>query len=108
MKVVTLRCEQLSCCLMQSVSRSGIGYCLSHVTCLRQFKNSIFQMRQEFQNHLHLYLTDYYNFVCTVILLLLTIYVVNVNISPNMTFTPIVIFGLTWTYFYYQEKKLLP
>ena len=45
--------------------------------------------------HLHLYLTNYYNFVCTITLLLLTtcLTLVNCSIFANMTFTPIVIFG---------------
>ena len=46
-------------------------------------------------NHLYLYLTNYYIFVCTFTLFLLTIClaILNASIFSNMTFTPIVLFG---------------
>ena len=46
-------------------------------------------------NHWHLYVTNDYIFVCTVILLLLTVglNLVKANISWNTTFTTMVIFG---------------
>ena len=42
-------------------------------------------------NHWHLYVTNYYTFVCTITFLLLTVCLTSVkaNISPNITFTTI-------------------
>ena len=90
----TLRCKLYSNWLTQNVSNSGIGYLLSHMYEIGMIIPFSKQYRYV-TSHLHLYVTNYYIFVCTISLLLLImcLTLVNADISRNTTFTTIVIFG---------------
>ena len=95
--VVMLRCKLFSDWLTQNVTNSGMAYhfVMSDLS-LQLTRNSVFSKQyRDITNHLHLYVNNYYIFVCTVTLLLLgtCLTLVNTNISSNMTVTPIDIFG---------------
>ena len=97
-----------------NVSNSGIGYLLSHVICVWNLHEISFSKQYRYvTNHLHLYVTNYYNVVCTITLVLLTmcLTLVIANISWNTSLTTIVKLAKSaqdlWTYFSMIERILI-
>ena len=93
--MIILRCKQFSDLLTQNVKNLGMGYLF--VMCdLSMHIAYEYHFGKQYRHvtiYLHMYNTRYYIFLCTVTLLLLTIFLTlrNGNISSNTTFTSIVI-----------------
>ena len=94
-QVVTLRCKPFSDWFTQSVSNSGMGYLLSHRTCIWNWHmNSIFPSSTGISQIIFTCELLITTFCLTITSLLLTmcLTLVNASISWNTTFTTIVIF----------------
>ena len=106
--MVTLKYKQFSDWLTQNVSNWRMVYQFMMCDlCMQLAWDSVFANNTvcHVTSNLCLYLTNYYIFVCTVTLWLLTVCltVVNANISLNMSYTCLDIFGqissIPMTYF---------
>ena len=95
-QIAILRWKQSSDWWTQNINNSGWTYCFLMYDLSSSWHEIPFSKQDLYvMNHLHLCVTNCYIFVCTITLLLFIMYLslVNANISSNMIFIPITIFG---------------